>query len=103
MGWDLVSFKMKNSEAYFNAKTRKSECLLPAYGIISFGVLQGVSPCHVDLASKEWKFWDTAIFLIRNDATIKEDVERFINKKCSLIEKGSLQWHIYGEGNSLLL
>lgn len=63
--------------------------LLPAYGNISFTVLQGVSPCHVwvDLASKEWKLWDTAIFLIRNDVTVKEDVYRFINRKCSLIEK----------------
>lgn len=85
-------------------KTESRNCFLPAYSIVSFGrVLQGVSPCHVDLASKEWKLWDTAIFLIRNDMTIKEDVERFINKKCSLIEKGSLQRPIYGEGNSLLL
>lgn len=92
---------MKNSEAYFNAKNRKSELFSACIQHCKFW--QSSTGCLSLSCRSSIKRMDTAIFLIRNDMTIKEDVERFINKKCSLIEKGSLQRPIYGEGNSLLL
>lgn len=72
-------------------KTESQNCFLSAYGIIGFGNSTRYISLSCRSSMKRMETLKHCYFSNKKwHTTIKEDVERFKNKRCKLIEKGPL-------------